>query len=285
MSRLSNLITTWHRPKFYDGWLYIVYLLETRKNLDILQRVSWNARSIRHRERLPSWVPCWDGNQCCPSRCYFDPHRTISTTVDEKGDFEFPEDGSVLCVRGEVVCRAKTAGRTCNVRGNPEELKGLLSSWENDCLLPFCQRINATVDEVLPMWIVTLIHPHGSAEPDPADEWLYRVLMGHEPLEWLDEVERAQLEVDLLVFSILLCSRLSHLTMFLAENRWFRLSYTVIPDDSHYVCVFKGSQVPFIVREVGEGFFVGGPCFVWVIMKDIPIGSFPSISTGSHYSR
>jgi hypothetical protein len=257
-----------------------IYLLKSRKNLDIFYGVSWV--DIPLRENLPSWVPTWDSHRHGHLRRYIQPTGIITSPMDAPAEIIISEDRNTVIIKGRFVDRIQIVGRRPRKPQDGSETlwhgKAFLESWEEECLKPFCEKHGITIEDGLPVWSQTLFHDQVSdnqAACDSSHANQYLALRKYEPLPGgtnepeTEDMQRA--DVNHLIFSS------SHFDMlegegatpFVTEQGFIGLGDGAAASPGDYVCVFQGSPVPYIIRHATEAeYFLNGPCYLWPFMKD-----------------
>jgi Heterokaryon incompatibility protein (HET) len=251
-----------------------IYLLKTRKNLDIFYGV--NAKSALQQD-LPSWVPTWDGHQHGHLRHYFDnPIRAVTKSVGEPAEYFLSKDNKVLTLKFRPIATVQGIGRplpaTLFNADKKHEFRSnantLLEEWESLCLSNG-PKFGQDDSEQLQRWFSTLFHDENWYENHTFERDCYAVVRGHRGLSE-EEKQGLDAHIRLGLGSLAFFSSTGAIP-FATDVFYFGLSDGATPEPGDLLCAFKGSSVPYLVRrQLGEErrqYRLIGPCYLYDYME------------------
>lgn len=257
-----NLLEESHGPQ-YDGSLAQTYsfvashLLETRKDLRLLEHCVFDARSV-----LPSWIPDWRVPKNAPISDW-----RFNNTASLYTDLVYEISDENLHLKGFILDAVQIFPPIL-LKGERIDVESLLCEAAN------LDAIYAPTNELSKTALVRTVH--GDLGHDVQEAYIYLIDTSdeREVLEVLLAlpVVKDVNELDLFVHMFFVKQR--HSSKYAFTGRKYFRSRTgyigLVPDatqEGDKICVFFGGDTPSVIRPSGDKYLLIGACYVHGIMK------------------
>lgn len=263
------------------------YLIEDHGFLDIL------AAYHEEIDNIPSWVPTWSKTVAgCHLHSYITTKPSVKNRTGSAFSPEFSSDGTVLTMKGRLVCWIDFPG---NPNNDPEPLpdtdlyegwsaymKLLLRRWEAEITsCPLLQRNyrkgSWKADIARDFYNVLL---HGTNEEHTLenyhflmDDSLYNATIEHISKDQPEDVKEYSLKMlsyNLDRWAKGVFHQIGSETPFVTRKGMMGLTANGCrPQPGDIICLFYGASVPFILRERDDFYQFVGPCYLesWMDTK------------------